>query len=860
MNDNTPTIPGTQALASFITPFNYSLVTISVQIDGSHPFVPLQTAHFNITKNGKFTHAFTPEELCTQETYRELLTIQKETRRAIYFTPNEGNGIADQYGNSAKASNITTFKALFIDDDGNRLPVILEYLSRYRLKPHFIIKTSKNKHHIYLLLTDTPVTDESRLQWKAVQKTLSYLGDFSSQPVTDSSMDDINQLLRLPSFYNLKNPTEPYKVTIHASSNHPKYLLPDIYTALNAQRALDHLSVSTLHAAGLTGPDIDPISYSYEPYKTPEGFLPTGSRRPYCKKFIDHLLENTIKLEDHEFLDNSLIGFVFNHIAPTYPDGSTRNDYLPGGRVWKNLMQYKHDAIRARKERYLQKISLAASKTLEDLQALNDETLPDTFYLDFPGPVGMLVREFHAAYSFIPLEVIFAASLMLSGYLKAHTYRLKNSWAMLNGVIVSQSGSGKSTILSAIRSLLSRFDIESKYSGYLQEPASVQVLHDQVYRCGGVATLALDESSGFLTKLYNTKSQNYETAVRTYMKESTTAPGGNGTYFTCPASRAFEAEAITNGLVAYWFYIQPQYFDKIFQPHDVSDGFLARFLMFKVPKQEETIDLTVERKSPSYEPSPEVLMWVESLLKRRPLFTRSSIREFMENTVAMAPVQGSSNSRDAIRKAHLFAERALVDTKKAEILDPEGFVDLRLSPKGEEMVSTYISLVNSLNTAAVKAHRDISGDDESEAPESSLYLRQREMLCRMIAVCSNVVDSSSTTGLVDDEIVFHCTKYMEFNLLRFIKKGGFEIITESEEDKCERYLVKAILKAKRTSADGWVTINQIAKALSYRFRTEFSNWRKVLERMAKEGNIVTLFQDRHRVTGKPILKYTVIQD
>jgi hypothetical protein len=232
----------------------------------------------------------------------------------------------------------------------------------------------------------------------------------------------------------------------------------------------------------------------------------------------------------------------------------------------------------------------------------------------------------------------------------------------------------------------------------------------------------------------------------------------------------------------------------------------------------------------------------------------------MENTVAMAPVQGSSNSRDAIRKAHLFAERALVDTKKAEILDPEGFVDLRLSPKGEEMVSTYISLVNSLNTAAVKAHRDISGDDESEAPESSLYLRQREMLCRMIAVCSNVVDSSSTTGLVDDEIVFHCTKYMEFNLLRFIKKGGFEIITESEEDKCERYLVKAILKAKRTSADGWVTINQIAKALSYRFRTEFSNWRKVLERMAKEGNIVTLFQDRHRVTGKPILKYTVIQD
>ena len=95
-----------------------------------------------------------------------------------------------------KKDNIKSIRAFFIDADDVDI-------NDYALEPSCIVQ-SKRGVHAYWLISDE---DRDKLsEFAKIQKVLSrYYG-------TDTSVNDVNRVMRLPGFYHLKNPVDPFFV------------------------------------------------------------------------------------------------------------------------------------------------------------------------------------------------------------------------------------------------------------------------------------------------------------------------------------------------------------------------------------------------------------------------------------------------------------------------------------------------------------------------------------------------------------------------------------------------------------------------------------------------------------------------
>jgi len=112
-----------------------------------------------------------------------------------------------------RKENIVGVRSLWIEDDWGNLPPP-------PVEPQIEVQTSPGKHHRYIRCTDVPVDAHRGLQRRLVV-------DYGS----DSNAVDISRVLRVPGFYNMKNPDAPFLVSI----THTTHAQPYTYEVLSRQ-------------------------------------------------------------------------------------------------------------------------------------------------------------------------------------------------------------------------------------------------------------------------------------------------------------------------------------------------------------------------------------------------------------------------------------------------------------------------------------------------------------------------------------------------------------------------------------------------------------------------------------------------
>ena len=125
------------------------------------------------------------------------LTEQNDKGFGIYFNPNpclEGN-------RRRKEENITELKWAFVDMDIGTKAEMMEKVRSSPLKPSMIIE-SKRSYHLYFR------ADISKSKWSQI---INGLIDFFDGDIALKSM---NEVLRVPGFYHLKNPDSPFLIRI----------------------------------------------------------------------------------------------------------------------------------------------------------------------------------------------------------------------------------------------------------------------------------------------------------------------------------------------------------------------------------------------------------------------------------------------------------------------------------------------------------------------------------------------------------------------------------------------------------------------------------------------------------------------
>jgi len=130
--------------------------------------------------------------------FNELVAINKKGG-GIYVCVNR----TDLKGR--KKENIVAARAFFLDDDGCAIEP--------PLVPNIVVKTSKNKRHLYYTISEKDLP---------LREYETALKQFVKQYKGDKNASDICRVMRLPGFYNMKDPKNPYYVEAEIHDFLPK--------------------------------------------------------------------------------------------------------------------------------------------------------------------------------------------------------------------------------------------------------------------------------------------------------------------------------------------------------------------------------------------------------------------------------------------------------------------------------------------------------------------------------------------------------------------------------------------------------------------------------------------------------------
>ncbi len=115
-----------------------------------------------------------------EEHFHQLAKLNQQGA-GVYFTVNQTN----LQGRTTK--HITKVRAVFCDFDGTPLP------EKFNVTPHLIVNTSKNKYHVYWLVSDMP-----KESFRLYQQALA--SKFGSDPV----IVDLPRIMRVAGFFHMK--------------------------------------------------------------------------------------------------------------------------------------------------------------------------------------------------------------------------------------------------------------------------------------------------------------------------------------------------------------------------------------------------------------------------------------------------------------------------------------------------------------------------------------------------------------------------------------------------------------------------------------------------------------------------------
>lgn len=226
-------------------------------------------------------------KLLLKKSYEALL---KENQSGYgIFTP-----INETDGKGIKKENITKINAIFIDKDNGTLP------ETFFLPPTLILSRKKNKSHVYWKVKDFPIE-----YFTSIQKHLSDLYG------SDSKINNINRIMRLPVFRNKKtNKSNAYKIIKANKGN--AYSFSEILDALGIKDSDLHKDTNKIESYPDTEVSEAIIDIYKEYLKNHQGYI-DGERNHGL--FIVAATGKNYGLNEQERLE-LLVNFNEEKIAP----------------------------------------------------------------------------------------------------------------------------------------------------------------------------------------------------------------------------------------------------------------------------------------------------------------------------------------------------------------------------------------------------------------------------------------------------------------------------------------------------------------------------------------------------------------
>jgi len=864
-------------LQQFLALFDYKNITISIQPEKQHAFVPPGTVFTNKNRvravglNGHLDH----EHIAPLDKALDDIKNAQAAGAAVYFMVNEGDGKRSELFsdptvlNCGKKANVKTLKALFIDTDGVPLSDLSPILTGLGLRPHAIVETSPGKYHLYFLISPVPAEYPHVEQWVAVQKFLSGL-----LPGLDISMSDINQVLRLPTFLHQKD--TPFTVSVRAISpieNRPLYDLATLHSKLLAEPVTATHATHATHATPITTATVTPDQPAPERnrYQFPTSTIKHPGRRKAITQYIEHILDNVIPLhaKQEDFLlliDAFIIKYIDNPQL-----------FLPNGQRRNNILQYLQD-------RKALRIAERHKRDLEQKQQLfeaHDDLLtvilPAEFILNFPGHIGLITREIHRI-SHISPQLSFAGAWILSGILKAETYRFNGFWPLINGIILAAPGAGKSTLLNVLRELLKLTGVHpTRFSQLIEKQMTVQALHAKMYGAGGVGTMVIDEAGDYVKVFTAKNAPSYALMLRQYVKDATTGLS-TGSTFGPGGSLSFTLPPIDNGFLSVWLAIQPEVFKSCFTTADLTDGLLARFLSF----HDAPTDITKffqDKGEIKVEPSLEFQTWVASLVADTSARLKyPSIESLLAGNPTGTPdakAGGESAGSPTLPTPRpnqtyfdYVASQAMDEIKNKgkpskEALAHAGLTAVYEARRAARVMAKPItvSFENGATGAAARVFNAYLYEWEMKAKELqaqsaehlalNLLLRLREMLLRLMCSASN------EQGIVTEEVARAVIRFHRVQM-----EHAMQQVTDIEAQTAPHTetVLKALRNAQKRASGRPVSCRAINNTLSSKHKEARSKLTSILAELVQQGEVLSDLTYAKGESGRKIAVYYLASD
>ena len=525
---------------SFLSHFNHKIYTLCYL----HP------------SKGMRSFPSTPEKLP-----KALDFLQKQNKESeIYFMVNEGNGKMNASNTACHSSvNVTNLSAIFLDaeltDGTDPFDKVISYCSLSFVEPSLMVKTSKNRYHIYWLLdANTESTPQNIIKWKKIQ---SYL---HSKLSSDRTMTDLPQVLRIPGFKNLK---KDYLVkTIHTGTSPSTYSLTELYKTLsNGNGDLDSIPIK------------QPLPLLTETY-----IVDTGERH-------EEILRRARKLYSIDSLSDEDIvcfidGFIQNHV-------SNPSVFLKNGKRREEVERTLRAAKGYANEEKLKQVSLEITKHVE-IKNKNKSPfeLDPEFFYNAPGIVGDITR-YIVNNSDYPIPAhAFAAAISLVGFTKCRYIQGHRNLPPLNYFLcLAPAGSGKTSIEHILKRLMTKLQIGT----YLEDGiASAQGLIQFLTTSNGQGIIIYDEVKDLFQTISSKRAATHELKIATELTKLYTAYGSD---YRPPTTKTQKQKPVIlkKPLFSFLGFGHHNLIKKMFTKDNVLEGLLPRFIVLNTSDRTESL-------------------------------------------------------------------------------------------------------------------------------------------------------------------------------------------------------------------------------------------------------------------------------
>lgn len=365
----------------------------------------------------------------TIEHYQERLEELNAQGYGIYFTVNQ------TIGHSRSKRDICAIRAVWIDDDAkvgsgsNReLPA----------PPSAIVQTSPNKFHKYWFISqkNLPTWDKLVAQWERTQASLAH--NYGGDP----SAIDLPRVLRIPGFYNMKDPSQPSLVTDLTESEFAAQ-----YDIVHPYKVYDWETLSILF-------HVDKPS----PYEQEQLAKEHQNDPDYLAKAIQAIVSgenynNSITTLTQHFANQGYTQATISSMIEGFMQAAPVKDDRWRARV-KHIPVYVETALEKAAELRSPDIDITDIPLLDSSTAVSaDAVLPWP-----PGLLGDLATSVYNAQPYQNQTVAVATALGIVAGVAGRRFNISQTGLNLYLTILMESGAGKDSIARFANNFLGRFN------------------------------------------------------------------------------------------------------------------------------------------------------------------------------------------------------------------------------------------------------------------------------------------------------------------------------------------------------------------------------------------------------------------